>query len=147
MGDQAETRRRVAELLDRQGFGVLCTSAHGQPHASLVAVAPADGLRGLLFATPRDTRKFAQMAANPQVALLIDDRGRGQDVSATSAVTARGVAEEVPEPDRASNLGTYLARHPQMEPFVRDESSTLMRLRVDAYRCVFGLRDVRELAL
>jgi nitroimidazol reductase NimA-like FMN-containing flavoprotein (pyridoxamine 5'-phosphate oxidase superfamily) len=147
MPEHAETRARLETLLQRQGFGVLCTSAGGEPHASLVAVAPAMGLRELLFATPRDTRKFTQMTANPRAALLMDDRGEASGVSGTSAVTARGVVEEVPVRSRHTALDIYLARHPQMESFARDETSVLMRLRVQAYRCVFGLRDVRELRM
>jgi nitroimidazol reductase NimA-like FMN-containing flavoprotein (pyridoxamine 5'-phosphate oxidase superfamily) len=147
MADEGDMRERLAALVDTQGFGVLCTSAGGEPHASLVAVARAEGLRRLLFATARDTRKFAQMTANPRAALLLDDRGEAADVSGTTAVTARGLVEEVPIAQRAGALEAYLGRHPQMEPFVRERTSALMRLSVQAYRCVLGLDDVRELAI
>jgi hypothetical protein len=45
-----------------------------QPYASLMAFAATDDLKRLLFATERNTRKYANLVSNPRAALLVDNR-------------------------------------------------------------------------
>ena len=72
--DKAQIDRitsQIRNLLSSQKLAVLSTHSNGAPYASLVAYTADDALDFLLFATPRTTRKFANLSAEPRVALLV----------------------------------------------------------------------------
>lgn len=136
----------LRELLASQALGVLSTHDRSGPHASLVAFAPFEDLRGILFATPRTTRKFAHLSSNPRGALLVDNRSNTPaDFTRAVAATARGVVETVPPEDEKAFLGLYLGRHPHLSDFVRAPSCALLQLRVEAYSLVRRFQEVTEI--
>lgn len=113
--DQAESHeaeRVLRALLSERHVGVLATQSGGQPYASLVAFVADDEMRHLLFATPRPTRKFANLEAEPRVAMLIDSRGNEpEDLHRAAGATAVGSGASLPAssataPPSASWRGT-----------------------------------------
>jgi nitroimidazol reductase NimA-like FMN-containing flavoprotein (pyridoxamine 5'-phosphate oxidase superfamily) len=52
---------------------VLSTQQQGQPYASLVAFVACDDLRHIYFVTPKTTRKFANLTANPSAAFIVNN--------------------------------------------------------------------------
>lgn len=79
----------LRDLFRFQRLAVLATQREGQPFTNLVAFAATDDLKHLAFATTRATRKYANLAADSQVAMLVDNR-RNQisDFENAAAVTA-----------------------------------------------------------
>ena len=127
---------QVGNLFRSQGLAVLSTQGEGQPYSSLVACAATPGLRELLFATTRETRKFHNLAAEPRVSLLIDNRAnRETDFQEAMAATAVGRAAEVEGADLAELRGVYLAKHPYLEDFLVAPSCALITRRT-AVRCM-----------
>lgn len=136
----------IRELLATQRLGVLSTQSKGGPHASLVAFVPAEDLKSVLFATPRTTRKYMNLMADSRAALLIDNRAnQDSDFRTAMAVTAKGMVRELREGDREKSEELYLARHPQLEEFVRAPSCALMVLAVHTYQLVGRFQRVMEL--
>lgn len=139
-------RGAVRRLLENQRLGVLSTQGGGQPYASLVAFAPSEDGRFLLFATPRATLKFRNLATDPRAAVLVDDRNEGRGaLGAAAAATATGRTEEVPEAERESFRHAYLARHPHLAAFLGDPDCALLRLRVEAWTLVRQFQEVSHL--
>lgn len=146
LGWPVETRDLVRDLFASQRLAVLATMGSGQPYTSLVAFCEADDLRCLLFATNRSTRKYANLAASRQVAMLIDSRSNDEsDFVKATAATAIGRAEEVQGDERGRVLGMYLARHPHLADFATAPDTAIVRVKVDHYRIVTGLQTVTEL--
>jgi nitroimidazol reductase NimA-like FMN-containing flavoprotein (pyridoxamine 5'-phosphate oxidase superfamily) len=86
-----DLRATLRDLLMSQRLAVLATQVDKHPYTSLVAFAATEDLRLLVFATDRATHKFANLSANPGVAMLVDDRShREADLSEATAVTATG---------------------------------------------------------
>jgi nitroimidazol reductase NimA-like FMN-containing flavoprotein (pyridoxamine 5'-phosphate oxidase superfamily) len=138
--------KELTALLTAQRVAVLATQNDGQPYCSLMAFAAGLDFRDLYFATLRSTRKYANMAANPQVALLVDDRtGQETDFQKLLAVTATGQVEEVSGPERARGCEIYLTRHPSLSEFVGSPGCALMRMRVEKYYLVSKFQEVHEL--
>jgi len=134
----------VAALFRGQGLAVLATQGEGQPYASLVACAATPGLRGVLFATNRDTRKFHNLAGEPRVSLLIDNRAnRETDFQAAMAATAVGTAAEVTGAGLASLRSIYLAKHPDLEGFLTAPACALIRVQVETYYVVQRFQEVQ----
>ncbi len=136
-----ETIRRVIE---RNRLAVLATQRNGQPHASLIAFTPLEGLRILAFATYRDTLKYRSIREDRRVAILIDDIESGVMHSGRRLVlTAVGEAIRTPAEDLQTHIVTHLARHPDLEGFLNSPECELVRVTVHAYQVVSAIDDVR----
>jgi nitroimidazol reductase NimA-like FMN-containing flavoprotein (pyridoxamine 5'-phosphate oxidase superfamily) len=135
----------VQELFVSQDLAVLATQGARGPHTSLVAFAATDDLRHLVFATARDTRKFANLAADPRVALLVDDRShRADDLVDATAVTATGRAHEVRGEERDRLAALLLRRHPALRSFVAEPGCALVRVDAEVYQIVTRFQSVVE---
>ena len=137
---------RIRDLLTSQRLAVLSTHNKGAPYASLVAYAVDETLGFLLFATPRTTRKFANLKAEPRVALLVNNSSnKPEDFHEAVAVT---VTEERrwSREKHVRNLRTdTLAVHPHLEDFINSETCALFRVDADVYYLVENFQKVSEL--
>ena len=139
-------RQRIVQLFASQKLAVLSTHHKGQPYASLIAFTSSDDLKELFFATPRATRKYANLKTDPRVALLIDSRSnQDSDIHRAIAVTAVGKAAEVTESEREKVLKLYLSKQPHLEEFVKSPSCALVQVTVATFYVVSRFQKVMEL--
>ena len=138
----------LKDLFSSQPLAVLATHSNGQPYGNLVAFAATEDLRGLLFATARGTRKFANMTKDPRVAMVMDSRTNQRvDFQTAVAVTATGIVEEVEGAERDHLLKLYLLKHPYLKKFVKSPNSVLLRVKVDSYYMVRRFQNVIVLSM
>lgn len=132
----------VEDVLHASLHAVLATEGQGQPYASLIAVTPAEGFLQIIFATYRDTRKYANLNNNPKVAILFEDRGGdGFNQENINVLTAFGRAEEVNKAVSDAPLQAHLLRHPELESFLLSEECAIFRVSVESYQAVWGIDD------
>jgi nitroimidazol reductase NimA-like FMN-containing flavoprotein (pyridoxamine 5'-phosphate oxidase superfamily) len=137
--------RILRELCLGQPLAVLATSSATAPYASLVAVAVTPDLRRLYFATPRATRKAANLAGNRQVALLLDNRSnRRTDFTRAAAATILGSAEELHGAGLAAGLAFYLERHPHLADFTASPATALFMVTVTRISLVTRFQQVMD---
>lgn len=148
MDDTSQIRSLLKALFEEQQLAVLATHQDGQPYATLVAFGADEDLNTLYFATPRATRKFANLSADPRVALLINNStNRAEDIHRAMAVTATGRATELKGPQRTAYEARYIARHPHLEEFVRSPSCALIAVKIERYVLVRRFQKVMELKI
>jgi nitroimidazol reductase NimA-like FMN-containing flavoprotein (pyridoxamine 5'-phosphate oxidase superfamily) len=141
-------RETVRQLLNDQRLAVVSTTSGGQPYANLVAFAAADDLRRLYFATPRSTRKFANLLADERMAVLISSSSnRAADFHEAMAVTAVGTGREISGEEKASALDRYLAKHPYLDAFAHAPTCALIGFTPRTYILVRNFQNVMELHL
>lgn len=146
MHDIHQLREEIKGILDLQKLSVLATQGDGRPYGSLVAFAATADLKTLLFAAKRATRKYSNLLAHPDVAMVIDTRtNQATDFSDTTAVTAFGEVEEVAADDRKEFLNIYIEKHPYLKEFVESPTCALLRVRVRNYIMVSRFQNVQEL--
>ena len=146
MHDIHQLREEIKGILDLQKLSVLATQGDGRPYGSLVAFAATADLKTLLFATKRATRKYSNLLAHPDVAMVIDTRtNQAADFSDATAVTALGEVEEVAADDRQEFLNIYIEKHPYLKEFVESPTCALLRVRVRNYIMVSRFQNVQEL--
>jgi hypothetical protein len=147
--NEHELRTRIKALLHGQLYGVLATQGEGgAPHASIIAFASADDLSAIVFATPRNTRKYSYMLARDRATFFIDDRrARKEELMDVSGLEAQGVVRELLGKDRDDYRAVFLARHPDMAPFADAPGSALMRLEVERYDMVDHFQHVLVLSV
>jgi len=143
---QTESVQEVLQrLLASQRYAVLATDGAGQPYTSLMAFAVSDDLRQVTLVTERGTHKYANLRANPRVALFIDNRENiGTDTRDAIAVTALGEAEEVDGDEEVRLRNGYLSRHPYLESFAGAASCAVVRVRLRSYLVVRRFEEVLE---
>jgi nitroimidazol reductase NimA-like FMN-containing flavoprotein (pyridoxamine 5'-phosphate oxidase superfamily) len=119
-----------------QHFGVLATNDNGQPYTSLISFAITPDLKRVIFATPKDTRKYKNILNTKEVAILIDNRSNTRkNLMATEAVTVIGTARSVRRGKIRDELAAiYIKKHPDLKEFI--ESDTTALLVVEATRCI-----------
>jgi nitroimidazol reductase NimA-like FMN-containing flavoprotein (pyridoxamine 5'-phosphate oxidase superfamily) len=140
--------RLLKDLFSSQPLAVLATQGNGQPYGNLVAFAATEDLRSLLFATPRDTRKFANITMEPRIAMVVDSRtNQKTDFQRAVAVTATGTVKEVEIEERDHLLNLYLSKHPHLKKFVTSPGSALLKVKVDTYFVVKNFQRVIVLSM
>lgn len=143
-----EPESLLKKLFTTQRFAVLATQKDGRPYTNLVAFAVTEDLKCLLFATPRATRKFANLTNNAQVAMMIDNReNKAADLHDAVAVAAMGTAEEVVDPEKEALLKVYVSKHPHLEAFARAPSCALLKICVKRYDIAGRFQNVMELRM
>jgi len=146
METNKQFRIRLGELFRSQNLAALSTHHAGQPYASLVAFYAADDLKHIYFATPKTTRKFANLTADNRVAVMVNNStNQASDLHRAISVTAVGKAEEVGGSDKELILEQYLAKHPYLEDFVRAPTCALVQISVKTYYLVKKFQNVMEM--
>jgi len=145
MNNTAEDNDVLQKLCTGQPLAVLATDAGSGPYASLVAVAVTPDLRQLYFATLRATRKWTNLAGNPHVSFLIDNRSNQViDFSRAAAATILGIAEELSGSELETGLTIFLGRHPHLTEFTASPSCALFRVRISSIYLVTRFQNVME---
>jgi len=146
--EPAELQNAIRGVLERNRYAVLATQRDGQPHASLMAFTPLEGLRFLAFATYRETLKYESIREDRRVALLIEDKeANASRPDGRLVLTAVGEAIKTPEEDRQAHILAHLARHPDLESFLGSPDCEFIRVAVHAYQVVGAIDDVRWYAV
>jgi nitroimidazol reductase NimA-like FMN-containing flavoprotein (pyridoxamine 5'-phosphate oxidase superfamily) len=141
-----EAWRSIEALFSEQRLGVLSTCADGVPYSTLIGFAVAGDLKTVIFATLRNTRKYAHISANERVSLLIDSsKNEVEDFRDARALTVIGRARETGESERAKLWATYIRRHGHLADFLKDPACALMELQVEKYILVSNFQNVLEL--
>jgi hypothetical protein len=140
----ADVLARLGHIDEHVRHAVLATDACGQPYTSLVAFAIAPGLKGLVFATPKNSEKYFNIMKNNKVAVLADTRcGARCDFMKTEAVTIIGDAKQVRRGKRWDDLaGILLRKHPELDGFVNSPTTALVYVRMSACYHVGGFQTV-----
>jgi heme iron utilization protein len=136
----------VRGLFSKQKLAALATQSDAGPYANLVAFAETSDLTALLFATSRATRKYNNIIAGPDVAMLVDDRSNETaDFQDAIAATVTGEAVETTGGERENLIGLYISKHPNLEDFVKSESCALFKVSVRRIYVVRRFQNVIEL--
>jgi nitroimidazol reductase NimA-like FMN-containing flavoprotein (pyridoxamine 5'-phosphate oxidase superfamily) len=137
---------RIRQLATSQPYGVLCTQGQGQPYGSLIAFAFSDDLSYAVFATPTATRKYRLLVECDHVALVVDNRpDHPDDMMRVEAMTATGRTTEIRESAEFDACARMLiARHPQLESFVRAPSCALFRFDIVRFFHVTRFQEVGQ---
>ncbi|NDP22138.1 MAG: pyridoxamine 5'-phosphate oxidase family protein [Paludibacter sp.] len=143
MKNSSQIRRYIEGILQSCRLAVLATEAHGQPHASLIAITPVQGFRQLIFSTYRNTRKFENILNNGRIAVLIQGEDKDNlNPQKGFALTAYGRAQEIGISELEEAVHAHLERHPNLVNMLNSENIVIIRIKVEAYQVVRGIDDV-----
>ena len=147
MNQKEKTKLAIHNLLNEQRLAVLSTqSIDGKPYASLVAFVVGPDLKKILFATSQHTRKFANISANKDVAILVNSSTNSEsDFHEAAAVTITGVAEIMDNNLREELIPNYLEKHPYLEDFITSSSCAIICVHTESFYLVENFQEVTEM--
>ena len=127
---------RMKALDETECFAVLATDEGGRPYTSLINFAFTVDLKKVIFATPRETRKYKNILKTHHISLLIDNRSKTRkNLMETEAVTVIGTAHPIRKGKVREELAAiFLKKHPDLESFIQSPSTVLIVL--EANRCI-----------
>lgn len=136
----------IRELCEGESFAVLATQGSGQPYASLIGFATSEDLTHLVFATPKQTRKYALLEKENRVALLVDNRSSQPDsVNNLSALTIIGRGKILSAQEDKYKWGELLTdKHPYLRDFLASSDTAVVAVEVDKYLYVQRFQEVSE---
>lgn len=127
---------RLRSFNKTQYFGVLATNDNGQPYTSLISFAITPDLKKVIFATPKDTRKYKNILNSRNVAILTDNRSNTRNnIMRTEAITVIGTARQVRRGKLRDELAAlFIKKHAYLAEFIQSNTTALMA--VEATRCI-----------
>lgn len=132
----ADVAKRLRAMGAKEPFAVLATNENGRPYTSLISFAVTPDLTKVIFATPRNTRKFKNLVDTKDVAVLVDNRSKkNKGFVETQAITVLGKAAAVKRGRSwLEYAGIFLKKHPELEEFIN--ASTTALIVVDITSCI-----------
>ncbi len=146
MNKEKTLEKAIREMCEGESFAVLATQGSGQPYTSLIGFATSEDLTHLVFATPKQTRKYAYLEKNNQVALLIDNRSSQPDsVNDLSALTITGKGKILSTQEEKNHWGNLLANKlPYLRDFLDSLDTAIVVVEVNQYLHVRKFQEVSE---
>jgi nitroimidazol reductase NimA-like FMN-containing flavoprotein (pyridoxamine 5'-phosphate oxidase superfamily) len=141
-------RQTLEAILSEQRSGVLATSFMDIPLCSQMAFAAAADLRTLIVVTPRQSAKYDNMSANPNVSFLVSTaRNEPSDPASAQALTVTAFATELDGQRRHQAVTLFSGRHPNLSAFAAAPDSAVMELKVDSYQLVNNFQQLTHIGL
>ncbi len=136
----ASVLERLAAMDSIQPHAVLATESDGQPYTSLVAYALTPDAKGVIFVTPKVTRKYKNILKNKRVSLLIDTRKNiPDDYLSAESITILGEARPVGKSERREKLaGIFTKKHARLKNIIALPETAL--ILVDIAQCIHVTR-------
>jgi nitroimidazol reductase NimA-like FMN-containing flavoprotein (pyridoxamine 5'-phosphate oxidase superfamily) len=123
---------RLRVLNKTQPHAVLATDSDGQPYTSLIAYALTTDIKGVIFITPKSTRKYKNILKNKKVALLIDTRSNTtRDYMSAECVTILGKAYPVRKGKKRTEFSEiFLKKHPKFREIIDSPETVLVLIKI-----------------
>lgn len=141
--DQSDLYGKVYELMTHQQFGILTSIGSDGPHSSLIAFAVTNNLKTVLFMTLQETRKYANIIANPNVSLLVDNRpANSKEISGCFALSAYGTVKKVDLNSAVATKELFAFCHPELAQYLDKPTYSLFSVSIKKYEVINGLSEV-----
>lgn len=133
----------MMNVLAAQDMCVLATVNGEVPHCSLMAYITDERHRKVYMITHKNTKKYANLIANPAVCLLIDTRLSAKHSSRekVQALTINGIFEPVEQQETAALSDRFIEAHPHLRDFAMDDDAQVFAVKLQALQL---LRDATD---
>ena len=133
----------MVKVLRAQDMCVLATVDGDVPHCSLMAYVTDAKCRKVYMVTHKNTKKYANLLANPAVCLLVDTRlsVKRSARENVQALTVNGTFELVKEDETAAFKNRFIEAHPHLREFALDEDAQVFAVKLQALQL---LRDATD---
>jgi nitroimidazol reductase NimA-like FMN-containing flavoprotein (pyridoxamine 5'-phosphate oxidase superfamily) len=141
---------RIRDLVRAKDICVLATTSGERPHCSLMAYVADEECREIYMVTGRNTTKYRNLSANPEVSLLIDNREEHSsgDRQHARALTVDGTFEPMGDEDKKGRVAArFREKHPHLKAIMDDPDSQLVCVKVRSFLLLDGVSDAHFVEL
>lgn len=118
----SDTKQKILEFLKTHSDCVLATTnLRGLPEAATVGFSESQDLE-LVFGTSQNTRKFANIAHEPHVAVVVGFSG-------DTTVQYEGIASLLMEPELSQRLKRHFEKIPEVEQYRNSPRQVYLKIK------------------
>jgi nitroimidazol reductase NimA-like FMN-containing flavoprotein (pyridoxamine 5'-phosphate oxidase superfamily) len=119
---------RLLSFDKTQLHAVLATEFGGQPYTSLIAYALTPDAKGIIFITPRSTRKYKNILKNKMVSLLLDTRtNTAGDYMSAESITILGKAHPVRKGEKRIRMAKiFTKKHTRLKQIITSPETVII---------------------
>ena len=118
---------------------VLATIVDRKPYCSLMAYVTNAECTEIYMVTHKNTQKFQNLAANPAVSLMIDNRDTSPRTSAR-ALTVEGVFRKITDPVKEKEVRQkLLSAHSHLAEFMDQPEAEVFQIDIRSFLLLDGL--------
>lgn len=141
-----DVRERLGTFNRTEYHAVLATESEGMPYTSLVAYALTSDCKGIVFATPKATRKYNNILKNKKVSLLLDTRSNtSKDYMNAEAITVMGNARAIRHGSKRQELAKlFIKKHPKLSGFIQSSETAIVFVEIASCFHVSRFQAVSE---
>jgi general stress protein 26 len=135
---------KMKGLVKGNDLCVLATVSEGKPHCSLMSYLSDEEGHEIYLISHKQTKKYANLMANPTVSLLIDTREKekGQRRIFINALTVSGEFQTISDPEKKDFIRSkFLRRHPHLADFLNDPGAEIFSIRIKSFQLLDGVKD------
>ena len=135
---------KMKGLVKGNDLCVLATVSEGKPHCSLMSYLSDEEGHEIYLISHKQTKKYANLMANPTVSLLIDTREKekGQRRIFINALTVSGEFQTISDPEKKDSIRSkFLRRHPHLADFLNDPGAEIISIRIKSFQLLDGVKD------
>jgi nitroimidazol reductase NimA-like FMN-containing flavoprotein (pyridoxamine 5'-phosphate oxidase superfamily) len=118
---------------------VLATIVDSKPYCSLMAYVTNNACTEIYMVTHRQTQKFKNLAANPAVSLMFDNRDTSPRTAAR-AMTVEGVFQKITDSTKELEVRRkLLSAHPYLSQFMGNPEAEVFQINIKSFLLLDGL--------
>ena len=135
----------IKDLIKDNRICVLSTIHRDRPYCSLMRYTCDRNCREIYLITHRNTTKYLNLMANPNVSLLIDSRAK-QAIAQIQALTIEGrLISFADVPGKKDIRNQFIERHPDITAFVNHPDAEPLRIEIQSFLLLNGLEDAHHI--
>jgi len=138
--------KKIEAILNTNYLCVLCTEHEGNPYCSLMTFTLGKDNKTLYMVAIADSKKYKNIALNPNVSILMDNR---QSLGKTSkneiiSITFEGYYEAVDQEKSEEGKKILLEKHPDLYEIIQNPKCVLLSIRLKSYKLLMGPTNSEE---
>jgi len=134
----------MKDIVKANDLCVLATVSEGKPHCSLMSYISDEEGHEIYLISHKQTKKYANLMANPIVSLLIDTREeeKGQRRIDIKALTVTGEFQTIKDQTKKSLIhAKFLKTHPHLTDFLNDPGAEIFCIKIRSFQLLDGVKD------
>jgi general stress protein 26 len=135
---------KMKDIVKGNDLCVLATVSEGKPHCSLMSYVSEEEGDEIYLISHKQTKKYANLMANPTVSLLIDTREeeKGQRRIDIKALTVIGEFQTIKDQTKKSLIhANFLKTHPHLTDFLNDPGAEIFCIKIRSFQLLDGVKD------
>lgn len=129
----------VESILRQQNTAVLGTCFMEIPRCSQVPFAVSEDLRTIVIITAQNTAKYENMAANPNVSLLV--AAPAAEEVTLQALTVTAFAAKPKGARKSQAMALFIRKHQELRTTASSPDTALVELKVDSYGLIADFQE------